>query len=332
MKKSLIALAVAGAMTAPMVAQADATLYGKFELRVVSADDRALEVQSDDFRIGIKGDSELNSGAKALYGFEMEFNPDAAGSFESATDFDEAEAPTIRKAYVGATGDFGTALIGRISNPVEAVVAKVGNWSESASGFDYDPNPDFLGSAIAYVSPTMGGFNGYAAIVAEGGPDSGAGEQEDVSGYVLGGNFDMEALSVSAGYWNISEEYNVGSGNANSDDIEYAGISASYNFDVVTVALAYQDLDTGLVNDAGDRDMISALVSGKVGGVTLWANYHDYDYEVENAAGQFDDEFGIGAAYSLGAQASLDVEYVSADGQDGVEDNDIFSVGYTVTF
>ena len=32
MKKSLIALAVAGAMTAPMIAQADATLYGSFRI------------------------------------------------------------------------------------------------------------------------------------------------------------------------------------------------------------------------------------------------------------------------------------------------------------
>lgn len=357
MKKSLIALAVAGAMTAPMVAQADATLYGKFEMRVVSAKDRALEVQSDDFRIGIKGDSELNSGAKALYGFEMEYNPDGAGSFESATDTDSSET-TIRKAFVGATGDFGTVLVGRISNPAEAVVAKVGNWSESASGFVYDQNPDFLGSTVAYVTPNMGGFNAYAAVIAEGGPDSdvaesAAGEgdaqvgQEDASGYLVGANYDVDALSVSAAYWSLNEEYAaglVGSDDGGFDpatgepaDLEnpsYAGISAAYNFGVVNVALAYQALESGVEGDADTTsvDTTSLLVSGKAGDVSLWANYHDYDYENEAATKQYENEFGLGAGYSLGAQASLDVEYTSADGANDQEDNNIFSVGYTVKF
>ena len=39
MKKSLIALAVAGALTAPVIAQADATLYGSLRAKVVSADE-----------------------------------------------------------------------------------------------------------------------------------------------------------------------------------------------------------------------------------------------------------------------------------------------------
>ncbi|MCV6612822.1 MAG: porin [Amphritea sp.] len=341
MKKSLIALAVAGAMTAPMVAQADATLYGKFEMRVVSAKDKALEVQSDDFRIGLKGDSELNSGAKALYGFEMEYNPDSAGGFTSHKDAPSNTA-SIRKAFVGAAGDFGTVLIGRIANPAEAVVAKVGNWSESASGFAYDQNPDFLGSTIAYVTPDMGGFNGYAALIAEGGDDNGAQKQENNSGYLVGGNFGMDALSISAAYWTLNDNYTKQAlSTIGADDSRtWAGISAAYDFGGVNVALGYSDLEAGLkAKDPHSVKTTSLLVSGKVSDVTLWANYHDYNYEVKDTnvsdkVYQYDNEFGLGAAYSLGAQASLDVEYTSADGikGTGTKDNNIFSVGYTVKF
>ncbi len=38
MKKSIIALAVAGAMTAPMVAQADATLFGQIRYDITKED------------------------------------------------------------------------------------------------------------------------------------------------------------------------------------------------------------------------------------------------------------------------------------------------------
>ena len=39
MKKSIIALAVAGAMTAPMVAQADATLFGEIRYDITKEKD-----------------------------------------------------------------------------------------------------------------------------------------------------------------------------------------------------------------------------------------------------------------------------------------------------
>ncbi|MGY8869897.1 MAG: hypothetical protein ACKVJE_05605, partial [Pseudomonadales bacterium] len=75
MKKSLIALAVAGALTAPMVAQADATLYGSLRLKVVAEENKDLDVADNASRIGIKGSVDTNiDGVKAIYRGEWKVN------------------------------------------------------------------------------------------------------------------------------------------------------------------------------------------------------------------------------------------------------------------
>ncbi len=105
MKKSLIALAVAGALTAPMVAQADATLYGSLRIKLVDNDATNLDVQDNASRIGIRGSSDLFSGAKAIFQFEQAVSTET-GAFSGG-----------RLANLGMTGDFGTALFGRIWTP-----------------------------------------------------------------------------------------------------------------------------------------------------------------------------------------------------------------------
>lgn len=322
MKKSLIALAVAGAMTAPMVAQADATLYGKFEMRIKSEDNKDLEVESDDFRIGIKGDADLGmDGVKGVYGYEMELNPDDTETTDTAAAETVSQEVTIRKAFVGATGGFGTALIGRIDNPAEAVVSKIGNQSESLKE---DLTPDRLGSAVAYVSPSMNGFNAYVAAVAEGQGDD---AEEDVDGYVLGGNYNAGDLSVSAGFWEFDRVYTD-----TTEDQQWFGISGEYAFGATKVALGYQDLERGTDND--ETDVVSLKVTHKMDNLTLWADYDHFDNGTAvSTTAQYDNEWGLGVIYKLGTQGSIDVEYIDLNGDVATTaDNEIFSVGYTIKF
>lgn len=388
MKKSLIALAVASAVTAPMVAQADATLYGKFEMRVVSeknvttdangnarwrwvpditadlqanpaaaedviinagsaggafrftgAGGRAnsvrkhdLEVQSDDFRIGIKGDADLGiDGVKGLFQYELEVNPDATAENTAAGDNFATGTFDTRLAYIGATGGFGTALIGRVGNPVEAVI-KTGNHSEHT---DYDFIPDRLGSAIAYVSPDMNGFNAYAAMVMEGQNDS---DEPDVDGYLFGANYKADGLDLSAGYISVNRRYLDSEKTA-----KIYGLGAAYTFneDMTTVALDYQQVkaDFGtafaLANALGsDKTRVIGLkLSHKIDQLTLWANYHDFKDNLWKS------QYGLGAVYALGSQGALDVEYVKTNGVGTVNgvnvnmpDKNIFSVGYNINF
>ncbi|WP_261841635.1 porin [Aliamphritea ceti] len=342
MKKSIIALAVAGALTAPL-AQADATLYGKFEMRLVDAKNKNTEIQSDDFRLGVKGSVDTGmEGVEGIFGYETEINPDGDNSYTSATDSTPAQSLNARKAFVGMKGDFGTVKVGRFANPAEAVVAKVGNWSESATGFTHDLNPDFIGSAISYQTPDLNGFDAYVAIVAEGSPTGSTAtavqqSQNDVDSTIVGGNYNGGGFSVSAAYWEVANEYVDGANTAaagTSGDRSYTGISGSYDFGgMVNVALGYQDYESGTsaTTQAGDVETTSLLVSKSFDNVTVWANYHDYDYAVSASTGQWKNEFGIGAAYFMG-DTYIDVEYIDASGEANQADNDVLSLGYTINF
>ncbi len=314
MKKSIIALAVAGAMTAPMIAQADATLYGKFEMRVVDAKDADLEVQSDDFRFGIKGDSDIGGGSKALFNMELEVNPDSPTSTDTAFGDSYAGNVTYRKAYVGATGDWGTALIGRIANPAEQIIGFTGNNSELTTA---DQNPDHLGSAIAYVTPSMGGFTGYAAIVAEGEDDDNA---SNIDGKLIGGSFATGGLTLAAAYWTVSDDYT-----GPQKDVNMGLIGGSYSFDMTTIGLSYTKQEAA----SGAEDKVTGIrVDHKIGDLTLGANYFDYDFDSVD----YTDQFGLFATYKLGAQAALDLEYTDLSADTDANEDDVLSLGYTVKF
>jgi predicted porin len=298
-----------------MVAQADATLYGKFEMRVVDAENADLEVQSDDFRVGVKGDSDIAGGSKALFNLELEVNPENPTSSNSATADTSATNAVVRKAYVGATGDWGTALIGRIANPAEQIVGFTGNNSEL---LPHDLNPDHLGSAIAYVTPGMGGFTGYAAIVAEG---EGNDAQDNVDGKLIGGSFAAGGLTVAASYWSFTDTYVAG-----ADSLSLAQIGGQYSIDMTTIGLSYAKRDNA---DGTTEDKVVGLrVDQKIGDLTLGANYFDYDFD----SSSIDNQYGLFAVYSLGAQASLDFEYTDLSADLAADENKIMSVGYTVKF
>jgi predicted porin len=300
-----------------MVAQADATLYGKFEMRVVDAENADLEVQSDDFRFGVKGDSEIAGGSKALFNLELEVNPDA-GSDETAFGDSYAGTVTYRKAYVGATGDWGTALIGRIANPAEQIIGFTGNNSELTGPSDI--NPDHLGSAIAYVTPNMGGFTGYAAVVAEG---EGTDTASSADGTLFGGSYSAAGLTVAAAYWSVSDDYTGAEA-----DVSETLVGGSYTIDMTTIGLSYVKMENDTANQ--EDKIIGVRVDQKIGDLTLAANYFDFDKE-SNA--NLDNQFGLFAVYKLGAQAALDLEYskVNADNNDAADTN-ILSLGYTVKF
>jgi predicted porin len=291
-------------------------------MRVVKAENAGkkadLEVQSDDFRFGVKGDSDIAGGSKALFNLELEVNPEANTAVNTATkdsNVSSDQAMQYRKAYVGATGDWGTALIGRIANPAEQIVGFTGNNSEL---LPHDLNPDHLGSAIAYVTPGMGGFTGYAAIVAEG---EGNDAQDNVDGKLIGGSFAAGGLTVAASYWSFTDTYVAG-----ADSLSLTQVGGKYSIDMTSIGLSYAKLDAA---DGVSEDKVLGLrVNQKMGDLTLGANYFDYSYD----SSTIDNQYGLFAVYNLGAQASLDFEYTDLSADLAADEDKVMSVGYTVKF
>jgi predicted porin len=357
MKKSLIALAVAGAMTAPVVAQADATLYGNVEVEAIFAEDADADVQVDDARIGVKGSDETYiDGVSSIYQIELEFNPEDT--------IDDGDKTTVRLAYAGLTGGFGTALAGRIANPVDATES-LDMYSESVSTDYYFKNPDRLGNSIAYVSPTFSGLSVYAAIVMEGASGSTRslkdgnattglngnpyddGDREDLDGYLVGADFEMAGFTANLGYWEFDGEGDVlyGPEGLMDDDMSMWSLSLGYTWNALSFLLNYQETENYLNGAYADNlkygvaDTTTWALGAEyaLGNTTLGITYMDYEEEEVNctAACGSDieaDEWGVYVSHALSKKASLKAQYSSADSDDTLYSEDILTLGYNVKF
>lgn len=326
MKKSLIALAVAGALTAPMVAQADATLYGKLEALLQAKENNDVDLKMDDAIFGLKGSSETSmEGLTAIYKMEVELlensNPEAGESSES-------NSIVTRYAYAGLTGDFGTALAGRIANPTD-VVEGYGDVSNKAGNFF--ANPDRLGATLAYVSPSFSGFDFYVAGIMDGAVSGDRTNGDDVDGYTLGANYMTGPLNLSVGYWEMEGTYTNALGLGTDGDLSNILVGGSYAFGPLTVGLAYE----GQEDDSTDSDLYGISAVYVVGDVAPYIMYNQQDSDTDLAEG---DEWALGLNYALGKKASVGIEYSSVDydvdtdaeGKD--RDFDQFNVSYTVKF
>ncbi|WP_255611772.1 porin [Marinobacterium arenosum] len=306
MKKSLIALAVAGALTAPMIAQADATLYGSLRVAVVDADGSELDIKDNSSRIGVKASSELFSGAKAIAHFETNVSTES-GVFGQT----KGEG---RLAYVGATGDFGTVTVGRQWTPQYL-------WtSAKVDILDFGSNPTHnyslagrQGNTLAYISPDLSGFQVAAVLVARDGsgesPDE-ANTGDDDDAYNLAAHYSVGGFSVGVSTLDYQ----------GSVDDDYTAVAASYEMDNLYVAAEYSS------NDITDKDTWEVAGSYAMGNTKLLANYVDFEGDGSQVA--------LEVQQKLGKQARVFANYIIADSD--AEDNgdavDTLSVGYRVDF
>jgi predicted porin len=311
MKKSLIALAVAGALTAPMVAQADATLYGSMRVLVVDEDTQDLDVADGTSRIGIKGDVDLGiDGVKGIYNFETRLRADT-GNFAGADS---------RLSNIGITGDFGTALAGKQYAPHWLWTSAVtdATWNDAIIGTIREsilrPN-----STLAYISPNMSGFQAALAIVA----DSGLNAGEDV-------DYTNIAIKYAANGLHLALSH-VDDGGANSQD--QLGVAASYTMDAFKFSARYQEEDNTNGNAgvlAGtDTETTQVGVAYTMGATTLQARFTNID--IDNGADA--DQWAVGVQQMLGSQGRVFLEYADAEtGFAGSTANDRLSVGYRLDF
>ncbi|MBS99023.1 MAG: porin [Oceanospirillaceae bacterium] len=300
MKKSLIALAVAGAMAAPMAAQADATLYGSLRIKVMDNDNVSTGVVDNFSRIGIKGSSDLFSGAKAIYQFEQAIDPEA-GSWGYG-----------RQSYIGATGDFGTFQLGRMWTPYALwtlfTTDVLDNGTTGSSGYVIGAHrtPD----TIAYITPAMGGFQAAGAVIAT---DADAGTTDnsvDVSH--LAAKYEMGGFFGAVSYLGFEE--------GDLEDVWSLGLS--YTVDALYVGARYEDREFDV---ADDEDAWELVASYTMGNTKLLANY--IDDEADDLGDDDGQQWSIEAQQKLGKQARVFAAYADyGNDVDGIE------LGYRVDF
>lgn len=311
MKKSLIALAVAGALTAPMVAQADATLYGSMRLHAGSGTDSDLNVENDASRMGIKGSADTSiDGVKAIYQLEAFIGSDNATD-ATLTQNEASFGLDGRLAYVGLTGGFGTVAVGQQWTPLYSMVTGVTDMTINETG----ETSQYLrvDSAVAYVSPNMGGFTVAAVVVGDGrsAAEVAANDTSDADHYELVAKYAVGGLTVALG----AHEASLAAGT------DVVALSAAYTMDALTVAALYQEVD---VAAAASVNPYEVAASYTMGATKLIGTYYNKDLAVDT------DGYNLEVQHKLGNQATIYANY-NAD-EVGTVDTNAYGVGLRVDF
>jgi predicted porin len=169
MKKSLLALAVLGAVAGVAQAQTAVTIYGAVDIGVIKVKNQTTALgRGDNNKIGFKGVEDLGGGLSALFQLELRFEPDT-GTTESAPNRPLFQGQT----RVGLKGDFGTIRLGRGLSAVQDAITAFEPWSYDANranltayslaGYNGDPltpgsSQNRFSNAIFYNSPVVSGF------------------------------------------------------------------------------------------------------------------------------------------------------------------------------
>ncbi len=235
MKKSIIALAVAGAMTAPMVAQADATLFGQIRYDITKEDSTDVVSDITRIRFGVKGEETMDNGLTAGYFIRT----DAAATDGSVN---------IHKSTVYVSGDFGKVVMGDGGNPNEWVEDRTEYGLYSGTFVNMDSG--FSAGGIAFESAD---YNGLKFGVGVGNVDTSDGTASN--------SFGM-AVSYDADNWGVT----VGAGQS----ADTPAVTETYKVDALG-GVAVVDTAAAAAKEGDSNYGIS--MSGNVAGFGLGARY-----------------------------------------------------------
>ena len=243
MKKNLIALAVLAA-SGVASAQSTVTLYGIADVWFGSTKTDTLVGNQavgtrqtmvgsggvDESRFGFKGSEDLGSGLKANFVLEQGF-PIDNGAAGTTTDSkgNTVSASFSRQAYVGFSGGFGEAKIGKIATAYDDIsgatrpafnsaLSPDNNVWVSHSGYNWNPN-----NSVYYATPSLSGFSGAISYS--------FGENKATStdaGQVVSANVKYESGPVYAGL-----AYQTEKANGATPTAKFSRLNASYDLGVV---------------------------------------------------------------------------------------------------
>lgn len=335
MNKSIIALAVAGALAASAAAQAETTLYGSARIGVTytqphgpGPDKSSWDVANEASRIGVKGSEDLGGGLKVIYQYEFGVNIDGGtNDFASTTAVDkdgksatgkDGSPLNRRLSSVGLTGGFGTVVLGRVwSAPYLYVGSLTDVFNSSSSGqatvMGWDRlnstvgtgtantgssvGGDRVSDVVAYITPTFSGFSGAGAIVMNGNGTNSGDNREDIDAYDIAGGYTLGGLSIGASYRDFK-----------ALDYTQWTVGAAYKFPFgLRFAGTYSDRDVDGKNTP-DPSVWDLVAEYNFGANTVRAGYASYDHDMKNVSDV--DAWRVGYQYDLSKRTRLWVEYL----------------------
>ncbi|OYY94838.1 MAG: hypothetical protein B7Y41_04580 [Hydrogenophilales bacterium 28-61-23] len=318
MKKSLIALAVAGVVSAPaFAATSNVDVYGVMNIAVETNDTNATygsepAIVNNTSRIGFKGSEDLGGGMKAIWQIESGLGTDhkSVGVSSTAGQVDLA----TRNTFVGLAGGFGTVLMGRHDTPyklgtgsLDLFADTIGDYNQAAvDAVDaLDATHDArAASALAYISPTFSGFHFAAAMVLENGFTGGGLNKADEN---------MDAVSLTGIYSNGPLFASLSYQNVEVLDSDAWKLGVGYTMGDAKVGFIYEAV--GNYGGAVNLDRNSWQVNGayNMGPIVLKASYAAVDRDLTATTSADETKWVVGVDYNLSKRTTAYLVHVSAD-------------------
>jgi predicted porin len=299
MKKSLIALAVAGLVSAPaFAATSNVDVYGvmHFALEDTDATGIDMDVKTNASRIGFKGSEDLGGGMKAVWQIEQQFDATSA-------DMTAFGAQGLRNTFIGLAGGFGTFVMGRHDTPYKLTTTKYNVFADTIADYAatrLDGVALITGHArtsntIAYISPSFSGLTIAAALV----PSTDhldAGDGNDAIS--IGVMYANGPLTVDLGW----EDIKSSNPNAGRKAVKLAG---GYSFGDTKVGLVYEDVNTSGTGQDRDSWYLSAVHN--MGPIALKAQFGQADAATDMQA------WALGVDYNLSKRTAAFIVYGNGD-------------------
>jgi predicted porin len=369
MNKKLLTAAVAAALVAPTAMAGDVTIYGKMHLATTHTDGDidtadAWDVASHASRLGFKGTESLSDDLTAVWQIEL-----GISASDRDNDTTGESGISYRNTFVGLTGSWGTAVIGRHDTPMKISTGSLDLFGDTiadynGNGSDDEPagagnaNATLLGlqnlgfvdlrvdQAIAYISPNMNGLTLAAAIVQPGMDKSGvttggAPVSDDADGFA-------EAYSIAALYSNgpffasiaweqLSEDFveellSVPTTPTTADAIdeeERWRVGLGYTANGLHVGLVYEDQDHAIDDVDAQRWQLSGSYTFGNNVVKLAYGQNDIDF---GTADWDIEQWAIGLDHNLSKRTKVYAVYTDVDTDDLDIDWDGFSLGMVHKF
>ena len=328
MKKSLIALAVAGAFAAPaFAASSNVDFYGQFRVSVDHLNNSIGWGMNDETsRIGFKGAEDLGGGLKAIYQWESGFNAGTNGSLSSGTTATAAGVGGLgaqRDTFVGLSGDFGTVIAGRHDTPYKMagsadLFADTLGDAQNTGARCIVCEDLRVTNAIAYVSPDMSGLSLVGAIVPGNFTNNTATTKSlnNLSNaYSLAAMYNNGPLKVTAGYENLGA-YSTAANLSTSSSQNAWKLNGAYTIGDLKLSATYEKISNAGGNSANSQTDYLLSAAYGMGPITLAAQYGKRD--PNGAAANNMTDTTVGVVYGLSKRTSTYLAYAHYGVDSGV--------------
>jgi predicted porin len=307
MKKSLLALAVLGAVAGVAQAQSAVTIYGIVDMGIVRETGAVGTVPSNvtrlnsvasGSRIGFRGVEDLGNGLQGIFVIENGFNPDTGTLGQGGRFFG-------RQAFVGLkSNNFGTVSLGRQQNIARLALLDFDPFAlglTGTSGNVMRTYGDRTDNSIKYATPVWGGF---VAEVLYGAGEIAGGESEDGRSYGGSVGYTNGPIGVKL----IHQALDTTTPTVAGGLAKTTALFGSYNFGVAKLSAGYADNDGSLVPGGPETERRDGLLGLTVpfGATTLLASWIRSDDRVaDNDA----DQYALGLVYKLSKRTNFYTSY-----------------------